>query len=282
MQLRNLPGFLRNLYNRLKKDEITALGAQTTYYLILAFMPFLVFLITLISYTPITREQTMENLAAVIPPRAYELVVGVLQGITASDRPALLSSGMLVSVWMASNGVSSLIRGINKAYDQEETRSFLKVTGISVLFTLALSLVIVFTFTLLVFGELIGRYLFSIWGISAAFKTVWGLLRYIIALSAMTLVFVSLYYFIPNRRLRFREVLPGALLADLGWVIISLAFSFYVNNIFKYSNTYGSLGGVFILLLWLYWCSIIVLLGGELNAALFSRKRSTERYRIDG
>lgn len=274
MQIKNLPVFLGDLYNRLKKDEITALGAQITYYLILAFLPFLVFLLTLISYTPITREQTLANFAAVIPPKAYELVLGVLQEVTSSDRATLLSFGMLVSVWIASNGVSSLIRGINKAYDQEETRSFLKVTGISALFTLALSMVIIFTFTLLVFGEVIGRYLFSLLGIAASFKTVWGLIRYIIALSTMTLVFTSIYYYIPNRRLSFKEVLPGALFADLGWVLISLAFSFYVNNFYIYSNTYGSLGGVFILLLWLYWCSIIVLLGGELNAALFFHKRN--------
>lgn len=260
---------LKNFLHRFRDDEVAALGAQLTYYLILSFFPFLIFLITLVSYTPITREETLKKLSSVLPPNTYELVFETLhQTVLSTERTTFLSFGMIATIWTASRGVSALIRGINKAYDQKETRPFWKVKAISILFTLALALVILFSFILLVLGEVLGKYFFSLLGMPELFRPVWNFARYLILLLTSMSVFISIYYYIPNRRLSLREVLPGSVFAVGGWTLLSTVFSYYVNNFSNYSNTYGSIGGIIILLLWLYWNSIIILLGGELNATL--------------
>ena len=268
MKIEKWKRFFKGIVKRYKDDEVAALGAQLTYYLILSFFPFLIFLITIISYTPLTHEETIKTLGSLMPPKTYDLVVEVRRQVMSSDRKAVLSFGMIATIWAASRGVGTLIRGVNKAYDQKETRPFWKLEGISMLFTLALALVILFSFVLLVLGEVLGRYFFDLLGISQLFKPAWTLLRYIIPLLTMMVVFISIYYYIPIRRLKFKQVLPGSIFAVIGWVIISIVFSFYINNFSSYATTYGSIAGIIILLLWLYWCSMIILLGAELNATL--------------
>lgn len=259
---------IRHLYHRFQEDEVTALGAQLTFYLVLAFFPFLIFLITLVSYLPITNDLPLHQLAALLPGEAYLQVRSIIAETVQARSQTLLSLGMIITLWAASNGVNAIIRGINKAYFEKETRPFWKVRGLSIVFTLALALVILFAFIMLVFGRIFGQSLFDWLGINQFFAPVWQVLRYLIPLSTMLLVFLLIYRLSPNRSLRFREVLPGALLASAGWVATSQAFAWYVDHFTNYARIYGSLGGIVVLLIWLYLSSIIILLGGELNAVL--------------
>lgn len=259
---------LKNLYCRFQDDEIPALGAQLTYYLLLAFFPFLIFVLTLLSYTHLASEEALVDLSRFLPANAYEVVHRIVEETVTPNRGTLLSFGMVAAFWLASNGVGALIRGINKAYDQEEKRPFWKVRGISLLFTLGMAVIIILSFGMLVFGELLGAYMFDILGVPHLFKAAWNIIRYLIPLAAMMLVFILLYHYTPNHRMRLKEVVPGSIFSTFGWVITSLVFSFYVNNFVNFSITYGSIGGIIVLLMWLYWSSIIVLIGGELNATL--------------
>ncbi|MGI6776907.1 MAG: YihY/virulence factor BrkB family protein [Acetivibrionales bacterium] len=268
MNIEKYESFFKNVAKRYKEDEVAALGAQLTYYLILSFFPFLIFLITLISYTPLTHEESIKTLEHLMPPQTYGLVVEMRRQVMSSDRRTILSFGMIATLWTASRGVCALIKGINKAYDQEETRPFWKLNGISILFTLGIALVILFSFVLLVLGKVLGEYLFNMLGITKLFKTAWDFIRYFTPLLSMTIVFVSVYYYIPGKRLKLKQVLPGSAFAVIGWVLLSVVFSFYINNFSIYTTTYGSIAGIIILLLWLYWCSIIILIGAEINATL--------------
>ncbi|MCX7747748.1 MAG: YihY/virulence factor BrkB family protein [Clostridia bacterium] len=263
------------MYKRYEEDNVTALGAEMTFNFILAFFPFIAFLLTLISYLPITGEFVLYDLSKVLPTETYKMVLDITGQIMSSRSTTLLSFGMLVTLWVASNGISAIISGLNKAYDQKETRPFWKVKLISFFFTLAIAMMIIFSFTTIVFGRLIGEYFFNYIGFSAFFTSIWNYLRYLITLLGMFLVFLTLYHYIPNRRLTFKEVIPGALFCTIGWIITSILFSFYVNNFGNFSVTYGSIGGAIVLLLWLNWSSIIILLGGELNATLkFDRHKT--------
>lgn len=259
---------IRNIYLRFQDDDIPALAAQLTYYFILSFFPFLIFLITLVSFTPVTSEQALNDLSKIMPSSAYNIVSDIISQVVNSRRATFLSFGMLATIWASSNGMNAVIRGLNRAFDQKETRPFWKVRGLSVLATIALALTILFSFFLLVFGEIIGEQLFIFLGFSHIFKTVWTFIRYFIPLITMLLVFTLLYLFTPNRRLTLREVMPGSLFSTFGWILTSVLFSLYINNFGNFSRTYGSIGGVIALLIWLYWISIIILLGGELNATL--------------
>ncbi|WP_270164706.1 YihY/virulence factor BrkB family protein [Paenibacillus sp. SYP-B4298] len=256
------------LIHRFNDDEVPALGAQLTYYLILSFFPFLIFVISIIGYVSLSAEDLMNDFFTVIPDDAEKIVRSIILEVTSSSSGTLLSFGMLATLWAASNGINAVIKGLNKAYDEEENRPFWVVRGIAVLSTLVLAFVILIAMLMLIFGKSIGEYLFVVAAFPTDFEQVWGFVKYAIPLTVMLVVFMLLYKFAPNRKLGFKEVLPGAIFTTLGWIATSLLFSFYVNQFGSYTKIYGSLGGVIVLLIWLYISSIIILMGGEINAAL--------------
>lgn len=264
---------IRNLYLRFQEHEIPALGAQLTYYLLLAFFPFLIFILTLLSYTTITSEQVLYDLSRLIPADAFKVVREVVRQTLSSSRQTLLSLGALFTIWASSNGINAVIHGINKAYDERETRPFWKVRGMAIVFTIGLALVIILALVLLVLGRQLGLALSAYTGDSTLYMTSWQLYRFAIPLLVMLVVFSFFYRYAPTKKISFREAIPGAVFSSLGWIITSWVFSFYVNQFDNYTRTYGSLGGIIVLLLWLYLSSMVILIGGEINATLSLRRK---------
>ncbi|ABR50340.1 putative ribonuclease BN [Alkaliphilus metalliredigens QYMF] len=269
MSFRRIKEVLLHLYNQFDKDEVPALGAQISYYLILSFFPFLIFLIVLIGYIPLTEERTLYELALILPHDAYSLVEEIILEITTADNTTLISFGMLGTLWTASRGTSAMIRGMNKAYNVKEDRPFWKVAGMGVIFTIGLAFMILFSLTLLVFGQLLGEMLINQLNLSTLLEPTWRLVRYGVALLALFSTFTLLYLFGPNYHLKLKNIYWGALFSTVGWVVISLGFAYYVNNFGNYTRVYGSIGGVMILLIWLYLSSLIVLMGAEVNSTIW-------------
>lgn len=260
--------FIKELFRRFQEDEVSALAAQMTYYLLLAFFPFLIFLLTLISYTPVTSADILNNLNHLVADESYQIVKDFVDEFLETDNKTLLSFGMIGALWASSTGVAAIIRGLNKAYDVEESRPFWKARGLSLIFTIALGIVVLLSFVLLIFGKAIGEQVFIFLHFPDHFDLLWNVMKYGILLIIMLVVFVFIYKITPNRHLTIREVFPGAVFSIMGWIFTSLLFSFYVNNFGNYSAMYGSIGGIIILLIWLYISSIILLLGGEINATI--------------
>ena len=259
---------VKDLYFRFNDDDVPALASQLAYYFILAIFPFLIFLINLISLTPVTSEQALNDLSKVIPTAAYDIIKDVISHVSHTNRQTFLSFSMAATIWAASNGMNAVIKSLNKAYDQHESRSLWKVRGLSIIATIAFAFTIILSFILLILGEIIGRNIFVFLGLSNSFKTLWSLIRFISPVIIMFTVFALLYRYMPNKRMKYSEVLAGSIFSSIGWFITSILFSIYVNNFSSYANTYGSIGGIILLIIWLYWISIIILLGGELNASL--------------
>jgi membrane protein len=260
--------FAEQMYCRYQDDEVGALGAQMTYYLILAFFPFLIFLMTIVSYTSVTTSDILANFSTIVARDTYTVIEDFINEILITKSTTLLSFGMIGTLWAASSGVMAIMKGLNKAYDEEEDRPFWKVRGISFLFTLAIGIVLLLSFVLLIFGKGIGEHVFKWLHFPDNFDTIWNLIKFFIPLITLFIVFIFLYQVTPNRRLTFKEVIPGSLFSTLGWIVTSVLFAFYVNHWGTYTKTYGSIGGVIVLLIWLYISSIIMLLGGEINATL--------------
>lgn len=269
--------FMKELYRRYQEDEVSALGAQMTYYLILAFFPFLIFIMTIVSYTSVTAEDILVNLSPLLANNTYSLLNDFFDEILVTGNTTLLSFGMIGTIWASSTGVMAIIKGLNKAYEEKENRPFWKVRGISILLTLAISMLILFSFVLLIFGEEVGERLFELLHFPSNFDTLWNFAKYGIPLASMFIVFLFLYQIGPNKRLSKREVVPGSLFSTLGWIITSILFAFYVNNWGNYTIMYGSIGGIIVLLIWLYMSSIIILLGGEINATLEANRRTAKK-----
>ncbi|QHT63811.1 YihY/virulence factor BrkB family protein [Paenibacillus lycopersici] len=269
--------FSKHLYCRFQDDDVQAMGAQLTYYLILSFFPFLIFIIALLSFADLTVKDVIDRIAPVMPQVSAQTIGDAFAEIQKARSGPLLSFGLLVTIWSASSGVGAVIKALNKAYDIEETRPFWKVKAYALLFTVVLALVIVFCLVMLIFGRVIGDMLYRYARLPGNFAAFWQFAQFALPIAVMAIVFAALYLYAPNLRLRFREVLPGALFATFGWIATSLAFSFYVNNFGNYSKTYGSIGGIIVLLTWLYLSSIVIVLGGEINAVLhFDRNGKTK------
>lgn len=264
---------IKKLYIKYLTDDIAALGAQVAYYLVLAFFPFLIFIVTVVSYTKMVAPDSLSLLSMFLPQSVYLLILDIVQSVLQSRNSAFMPLSMIFTIWSASSGVLAFMYGMNKAYKRKETRPFLKVRGIAVLFTLALALIILLSIVFVVFGELLGKYITRILGVTLAFETFWDIFRYSAFLLTLFIVFILFYLYIPNYRLRTKEVLPGAVLSTAGWLILSAGFAFYVNNFMNFSKTYGSIGAAIALLIWLYWSSEIVFIGSELNAILLKEQK---------
>ncbi|MCC3377627.1 YihY/virulence factor BrkB family protein [Cohnella sp. REN36] len=260
--------FAEKLYCRFQDDEVPAMGAQLTYYLILSVFPFLIFLVALIGYTPFTTADMMDAVSRLLPDLSNQVLADTIEGIQNNRSHTLLSIGMIGTLWSASSGVNAIIKALNKAYDEPETRPFWKVKGLSLLCTVILTVVIFLSLALLIFGRWLGERLTGWFSPPAFFDNVWAVGQFVIPVVIIALVFLFMYRYVPNRHLTFRSVLPGALFATLGWILASALFAFYVNNFGNYTKTYGSLGGIIVLLTWLYISGIIIVMGGEINATL--------------
>lgn len=260
--------FTLHLVGRVRENETTALAAQLSYFLILSVFPFLIFLLTLITYTPLSQEHILQQLSLLLPDTAFNLVEQIVGEVFDASNATLLSIGFLATLWTASRSTFAVIRGINKAYGTQETRSFIKLNIVGIVVTMALALIIIFTLSFLVFGRAIGIMVFETFGLEITFHYIWPLLRYLIPLLIIFGVLSFLYSYSPNISLRFKNVYVGAIFATLGWILASQAFAFYVNNFGQFTRIYGSLGGIIVFLLWLYISSMVILLGGELNATI--------------
>ncbi|MFS0727335.1 YihY/virulence factor BrkB family protein [Paenibacillus sp. 1P07SE] len=269
--------FVKRMIVRFQADEVPALGAQLSYYLVLSFFPFLIFTVTLLGFAQVSGEQFIQEMVMMLPTETANTVSSILDEVALSSSGAVLSFGILGTIWAASNGVNAMMKGLNKAYDEEETRPFWKVRGISIILTLVLSIVIILAMVMLVFGRGIGTYLFELFDFPAGFETAWSVFKLVVPLLGMIAVFTLLFWIAPNRKIRIKDVIPGAVFTTLGWIATSLGFSFYVNNFGNYTNTYGSIGGVIVLLIWLYISSIIIMTGGEINAALAFKREGREK-----
>ncbi|WP_217581766.1 YihY/virulence factor BrkB family protein [Lysinibacillus sp. GbtcB16] len=270
-------GFVQDLIGRLKRVEISALSAQLAYFFLLSFFPLLIFLVTLLPYLNLQTTQVYSFLVNVLPDEVYKLIENTLNEILTNRNSSLLSIGVLGTIWSASKGINALIRALNKAYDTEGRAGILD-RGLSLVFTVALVIVIAVALLLPVFGQQIGHFLFSIVGIEEQFESVWHNLRWSIPPILIFIVLMGIYWFVPNTspRLKILGVWPGAMFATLAWLVVTYAFSFYINNFANYSATYGSIGGVIILMLWLYFTGIILIFGGVLNATMQKRALQKE------
>ena len=257
---------------KIRDDDIFALAAQLAYYLILSFFPFLIFLLTLVGFSNLDSMEVLGALRAILPTSAFELIYNVIIEVIEKQNTGLLGASLLLVVWSASSAFRAVIKGINKAYGLNENRSFIRRAFIAIICTFALAFVIMLTLVMLVFGRLIGELLASYLPFPSVVYKVWNFLRYVLVVFMMILIFASIYRYTPSKRLMWREVLPGAISCTGGWLIVSLGFSFYINNFSNYSKIYGGLGAVIILITWLYLTSIILIVGGEVNSVIVIRK----------
>ena len=200
------------------------------------------------------------------------MIQGTLSDVLQNRNGGLLSFGIIATIWSASNGMNAIVKSLNRSYGIDETRPSFIVRLLSFVFTILIILLFAVALVLPVFGRQIGTVLFSFFGFEEGFINIWNSIRWTISPLIIFIVLSALYWLVPNTKLTIKSVLPGALFATIGWILTSLAFSFYVSNYGNYSNTYGSIGGIIVLMLWLYFTGNILLMGGQINAVMRERQ----------
>jgi membrane protein len=259
---------LKNLVYRFRDDDVTALAAELSYSLLISFFPFLIFVITLIGFSNLKSADVLFGLEQILPYTLYQMVKSTVVQVVETRNHNLLTLSFILTIWISSTGFKAVIKGINRAYDEPERRSAIRLEITAILCTFALALIIFLTLALLVMGQILGINLGMFFGHPVEFEKAWDVFRYLLILSAMIFVFAALYRYTPSRKMTWLEVIPGAVFATLGWVAASMVFSFYVNNFGNYMNIYGSIGVIIMLLTWLFLTSVIIITGGEVNATL--------------
>jgi membrane protein len=284
--LRDLASFrvLKATVQEFQRDDALGIAAQLAYYLILALFPFILVLVSLLGTfgSPESASKVLAYLQRVMPEQAYEIIEDFTANIISgqAEAPGLFTFGILFTIWASSGAFAALINALNRAYDVRETRPFWKVRGIAILMTLGLSVLILIGVLLLVLGPQIGTAIANVFGLEETFLLVWDIARWPAALFFMMFTVALLYYFAPDVEQPFRWITPGGLIGVLLWVLASVAFNFYVSNFGSYNKTYGSIGAVIVLLLYLYISSLTILFGATLNATLVRMKEEISGQQI--
>ena len=265
--------YIRYFFRKFNYSEINSKAAEMSFYLLLSIFPFLIFTISIIVYIPTFHlNKSILIIKNVIPESAFNIILSIINSAIENKSLGFLIFSFIFTLWTSSRGIRSLIRWMNKSYKVQETRSFFKVCIISFIFTVSILVLIFSSIILLIYGELIGYFIFNLIGLNSIFIYIWNILRYIVGVSTLIIILINLYKYTPNKNIKIKDVIPGAIIATLVWLIISFFYSYYTNNYSNYEVIYGSIGGIIVLMTWLYLSSWSILIGLEVNVRLYFRK----------
>ncbi len=238
------------------------------YYFLFSLFPFVLFVLALVSMLPIhgLEDWLLETLRQTDPAEAYELLGNIIRGLLAGPRGGLLSLGVLLALWGSSSAMLAVLDGLNRAYRVRDPRPWWRVRLAAIGLTIALSGFMIVAFVLAIFGGVLAEWVARLvpeLGLAAPLAVRWGVLTILVFL-----VVGVLYHSAGRHQRRWRWLTPGAVVFAGGFGGASAVFGEYVGRFGAYDKTYGSLGAVIVLLLWMYLLAFFLLLGGQLNAHL--------------
>ena len=262
----------------LMEGAITTRASSLAFNFFLAFFPSIIVFFTLIPYIPIEglQETLMELLAVVLPPSTNEITFTTLDDIINNPRGGLLSLGFILALYFSTNGINSLIEAFNSSYHIREIRPLIQQRILSLGLTLLLSVMLIIAIGLIIFGTVVVNYLVenSIITSSAADLIIYG--KWMVMLAMLFFGISILFHLGPALKSKWKLFTPGSIFATIFIIITSIGFNYYINNFSQYNKIYGSIGTLMIILLWMYFNSIILLTGFELNASISNAKQKSE------
>jgi membrane protein len=274
--------FFSDLYREMTEDNVFNGAAALGFYLTLAIFPTIILLMSVIPFLPIERvdEAIMDLLGQALPDEASAMVEGVVAEVTEQRRGGLLSLSVLATLWAASTGMYAIMQQLNITYDVKEARSFVRARATAIGLSLLFGLLILGSFSLIVLGGVIQDWIGNQLGFSQALLTFFAIFRWIIIALALLLAFAMVYRYGPNVDRKFQFISPGSLVGVALLILASLGFALYTRNFADYAATYGSIGAVIILMLWLYIAGLVILVGSEINV-LVEQYRSRRQEKAE-
>ena len=260
----------RTFYEAFWNDNCLALAAQLAYYFFFALFPTLLFLVALASYFPLTTliDELFRTMGGFMPPEALQLITEQMIKISGDGQGGLLTLGVLLAVSSSSAAMVAIIDTLNKAYDVEEGRPWWKVRVTAIALTVSVAAFILVSFALVLIGPTLATKLAEMMNLGPAFEWTWKILQWPVLFGLACLGIALIYYFAPDVEQQWVWLMPGVVFATTIWLAASLGFKYYVANWGNYTEAYGLIGAVMILLLWFYISGLALLVGAEMNAEI--------------
>lgn len=270
--------FFVRLYEKSMNEEIASRAAQVAFYFVFALFPLLLFVISLFGLILRSGNNLQQRLfgylGQVMPASAFDLVTKTITDVVNNSSGGTLTIGFVIALWSASAGMDSIIIALNDVYKFTETRPWWKRKLTSVLLTLAVALLIFFALAFVIYGSGLLDLLLTTVNLPPLLPLVSNIISFIIVAIALLLILSLIYTFAPNHpQTKWKWINTGSIAALILWLLFSIGFRIYLHYFNSYAQTYGSVGAIIVLLLWLYLTALVILIGGTINAVLdeFSR-----------
>ena len=261
--MRGLYGIGRDFVRQLKKDDISIYASGTAFFFFLSLMPTLIIVCSLLPFTSLTEKNLLIAAVEIMPDFLDSITVLMIKQMY-EQSSKILPFAIIIMLWSSSKGMLGLMYGLNVVNEVSETRNYFLIRLEATFYMVITVAALLLSLTLSVFGKSI------VYAIYNQFPDIGGLLyllmrfRFLFVWILLTLVFTITYTYVPNKKLKMRYQMPGAVFTAVGWSLFSFVFSVYVER-FRGMSTYGSLSTIIIMMFWLYCCLYILLIGANLN-----------------
>jgi len=264
------PELARRTWREVVDDDVLGLAAQLSYYFFLALFPAILFLLALASFFPLSNitDDVGRSLGPFVSPQVLELIQEQMRRLANNENGGLMTVGVAGALWSSSAALVSIVGALNRAYDIEEGRPWWKVRLTAIGLTLGVAAFVLVSLSLILIGPTVAEKLGSTTGWGAPFEWAWLVLQWPLVFALVATGIGLIYYFGPDADQDWAWITPGAIAATILWLVISLLFKLYVANFTDYEGSYGTVGGVIVILLWFYVSGIAILTGAELNAEI--------------
>jgi membrane protein len=279
----NTFNIVKSVFNSIIKDDCLGMASSMAFNLILTIFPFFVAITAIFGMlgTEETISQILLSIKTVAPPSALYIVEQTLRQTIRASTGGVLTISIIIGILFASNAIKVLMNLLNKAYGLPETRPAWKTRGLTIWVIVLFIIAVIIITNLIILGKVILHLLDLYIGLHHSVINVISLLRWPITFLMLFTIGFIIYYFIPNitstGKNRFLSSIPGTLFFTVGWLVVSWLFGLYVNNFGNYNRFYGAMGAVIILLIWLYYTSLVILVGGEINSVFYKYLKTREK-----
>ena len=278
--LRDIYDAVDEFFSGMGSRRLTTYSSSCAYYLFMSLVPVIMLLVSVLQYTPLTRDVVLEAVADYVPDSLYEIVYFIVTSIYNGGRVALTVS-ILLTIRPASACMKALLRGMDSVYDAERKEDYIRFSLRACFYMIIFVFILMLSFFVMVYGGKILDYIEQSMPVNHSLDFLFTLakyLRFVIILALLALVFCLLYKWMPARRLKFRRQLPGAVFSSVAWAAFSFIFSFYVSLSDRF-GAYGYIGTIMVAMIWIFYCFYFLLLGGFINHYIEMKRAEPEHDR---
>ena len=274
---------IKNVIKDVVDNDLFGMAAEMGFMLVIGFFPFMLFLMAVFGWLGKHTFMTplLDFFCKVVPGDVLNLLQIVMNEVWFFSKGGLIAAlGFIITVFLSTNALAIVAKGLNRAYKLEDTRSWMYNRLLALIMVFVNALILFLSIDLIVFGKVLIKFFITYVGLTVHVGNIILFLRWPVAFVALFIMAYLHYYIFPDLQcaelLRRRSALPGAFFFTISWLIGSWAFSIYINNLHTYNFVYGTIAGFAILMIWLYYTSILILVGGQINSQLFDKLERKE------